>query len=101
MHVALLRMVRAWIGRLRRLPERWLHSRRRSMALAALAAGARPERFLVLCYGNICRSPYAARLLRRELARRNLPGQVREGGFFGPDRPEPFAVLHALADDGF
>lgn len=45
------------------------------------------ERILVLCYGNICRSPYAAAALERELARNSLAAKVSQGGVFGPDRP--------------
>ncbi len=42
----------------------------------------------MLCYGNICRSPYAAARLRQLLEERALDHVVVEsGGFFGPGRP--------------
>lgn len=51
----------------------------------------------MLCYGNICRSPYAAGLIRAAA----LPGLVvREGGFFGPDRPSPDTARSVASERG-
>jgi protein-tyrosine phosphatase len=52
---------------------------------------------LFLCYGNICRSPYAA-----AAARRQLPSGIRVGsaGFFGPDRPAPSEAREVAAERG-
>ncbi len=48
------------------------------------------ERVLVLCYGNICRSPFAG----LDLARRNPKLQVRSAGLFAREGkpPEPGAL---------
>jgi hypothetical protein len=59
------------IRRLRRLArqtlnrvERLLHPWRRRRAIRALTRDGRPGNLLVLCYGNIYRSPYAAARMR-------------------------------------
>src|SRR5205809_858865 len=57
---------------LRHTPDRLLHARRRREARARLAA-RRPASVLVICHGNIWRSPFAAALLARELAPHGLP----------------------------
>lgn len=65
-----------------------LHSQRRKAALHRLAVLGPQREILVLCYGNICRSPYAAAVLARQLNAH--PGiRVTQGGFFGPGRPSP------------
>src|ERR1041385_3980831 len=53
------------LRRLRRVPNRMLHGSRRRAALASLAARPTPANVLVLCNGNIFRSPFAAAALRR------------------------------------
>ena len=83
-----LRGVMGWVRRtLRQASERWLHPFRRGRAQTRLATMPLPERVLVLCYGNICRSPYAAAVLTRSLRECGLSTEVQQGGFFGPDRP--------------
>jgi protein-tyrosine-phosphatase len=63
------------------------HPGRRRAAIRRLQQ-LRPVRsVLVMCYGNICRSPYAAAVLERMVRQANLPVTVTQGGFFGPDRP--------------
>jgi protein-tyrosine phosphatase len=42
---------------------------------------------LVVCHGNICRSPFAAALLRRAWSRSRI--RVDSAGFLGPGRPPP------------
>ncbi len=64
------------LERLRRVAARLRHNSRRKAALAALAARRPPACVLVLCSGNIFRSPFAAAVLRRELKRRGA-GAVR------------------------
>jgi protein-tyrosine-phosphatase len=64
-----------------------LHPSRRRAALARLGQFGAMERVLVLCYGNICRSPYAAMVLSRALTERGVQYPVEQGGFFGPGRP--------------
>jgi protein-tyrosine-phosphatase len=64
------------------------HPWRRARALRRLA---RFDGMAVtfVCYGNICRSPYAE-LRMRELGRRNGGGlSVSSAGFYGPGRPSP------------
>src|SRR5882762_10170494 len=73
--------------RVRRTPERLLHPFRRRKALEALRGRARPRTLLVVCYGNICRSPMAAALLDRDL--RPLGIDVQSAGFIGFNRPAP------------
>jgi protein-tyrosine phosphatase len=60
---------------------------------------ARPIRkLLVVCYGNIYRSPYVAELLRERLANRV---QVRSSGFHPiADRPSPSAHVQMSAQAG-
>jgi len=82
---------------LRNTPDRLLHARRRREARARLAA-RRPASVLVICHGNICRSPFAAALLARELAPHGIP--VTSAGFIGAGRPAPReAVVAAAAHD--
>lgn len=75
------------LQRVRRTPERWLHTMRRRKAGEALRKRPRPKTVLVICYGNICRSPVAAALLRRELQPLNI--DVRSAGIVGFNRPAP------------
>jgi protein-tyrosine-phosphatase len=77
-----------------------LHPVRRYRAHRRLAQ-ARPVReILVLCYGNICRSPYAASYLIRTLRARGLDTSVEQGGFFGPDREAHDTALAVARDRG-
>ena len=71
----------------RRAPDRLLQPLRRRNAIATLRARPRPTNVLVVCYGNICRSPVAGALLARELAPRGIA--VQTAGFFGFNRPAP------------
>ncbi|MHB1287247.1 MAG: arsenate reductase/protein-tyrosine-phosphatase family protein [Leptospirales bacterium] len=56
----------------------------------------RPRRILVLCYGNICRSPYAERFLQDSL--QTFPFEIRSAGFYpetGRTSPESFKEVVA------
>jgi protein-tyrosine phosphatase len=86
------------LSRVRRTPERLLHPLRRRKAVEALRARVRPKTLLVVCHGNICRSPMAAALLARELAA--LDVNVRSGGFIGFNRPAPAEAIGAAARYG-
>jgi len=79
---------------LRHTPDRLLHARRRREARTRLAARRR-DSVLVICHGNICRSPFAAALLARELAPYGIP--VVSAGFIGAGRPAPPEALAAAA----
>ena len=84
--------LRAAYRRARVLVTRVLHPLRRRRAWSALRGAGVPRSVLVLCHGNVCRSPYLEVVLRREL--RAAFGDsarfvVRSAGFVGPDRAVP------------
>ncbi len=87
-----------FLSRLRSAPDRLLHPQRRRRALAALRRRPAPAAVLVICHGNICRSPFAAALLAGRLA----PAGVRVGsaGFIGPNRACPPEAVTAAARRG-
>lgn len=92
------RRLKSLLKRLARLPDRLLHSRRRARARARLSRAApRAESVVFVCYGNICRSPFAARGFEHE-----LPSEARERltvtstGFHPEDgRPSPPEAVRA------
>lgn len=55
---------------------------------------------MVICHGNVCRSPYAAAALRRSLATSSPAVRVESAGFIGPDRAPPPEALASAADRG-
>ncbi len=67
------------------LPDRMLHRRRREEARRRVQQAGRVQNILVVCYGNVCRSPYLEAVLRRGLPTIN----VVSAGFVGPGRPVP------------
>jgi len=74
---------------IRYAPDRLLHRNRERRASEALA-GRSGGRVLVVCHGNICRSPYGEHALRRELAAaREQRWAVESAGFIKPGRPAP------------
>lgn len=78
------------LRRLLELSDRLSHPLRRSRARRALRRAGPWTSVLFLCHGNICRSPFAARVLLDEFARREAPRlDVSSAGFFGPDRASP------------
>jgi protein-tyrosine-phosphatase len=90
------------LTRISRVPDRLLHNGRRRAALAALRGAERaPASVLVICNGNIFRSPFAAAVLRRALELRGL-GRVRveSAGFAGPGRPTPADAVAAAGRRG-
>ena len=74
-------------------PERLFHPFRRRAAIAALSDREPPRSFLVVCHGNICRSPYAAAALRRLVGGGRSP-VIGSAGFIGPPGrlPPPDAI---------
>src|SRR5258708_15102197 len=90
--------MRDLLSSVRRTPERLLHPLRRRKSVDALRARARPKTVLVVCNGNICRSPVAAALLARELAVHGIT--VQSAGFLGFNRPVHPAALAAAAGHG-
>ena len=77
--------------------DRRLHPRRRRRALALLRRPPAPKVVLFVCHGNICRSPFAAAVLRAELGERL---RVESAGFVGPGRPTPAVGVAAAAEHG-
>jgi len=83
---------------LRHAPDRLLHPLRRRAAIRALRARPLPRAILVVCHGNICRSPFAAGLLARTLGRAGV--LVASAGFVGPGRSVPVEGSIAAARRG-
>jgi len=90
--------MRELLRNVRRTPERLLHPLRRRKALDALRARPRPRSLLVICHGNICRSPVAAGLLRRALEPEGIV--VESAGLIGFNRPSPPEALAAAEAHG-
>jgi protein-tyrosine phosphatase len=80
----------------RHLSERFLHRRRHVAVLGRLGCIERPRKILVVCYGNLCRSPYLQAVLQRALP--DLA--VMSAGFHGSDRPVPEASITLSAKRG-
>jgi protein-tyrosine phosphatase len=96
---------RAALARAWHAAQRWLdlalHPVRRQRALARLAARPAPSTVLMVCHGNICRSPYAEVALRAA-----LPDPFRErirvvsAGFLAGERPAPAVAIEVAARRG-
>lgn len=93
-------MVPQLLMRLRRVPARVLHLLRRRQVRATLSGRVAPLSVLVVCHGNICRSPFGAAVLRRKLAGTNGGVRVESAGFIGPDRPCPAQAVAVAARRG-
>lgn len=77
-----------------------LHPWRRERARSRLRTAPPPGTILVICYGNICRSPYAAGALRRLLPGAASAIRVESAGFAGPHRPSPREAIDVAAAHG-
>jgi protein-tyrosine phosphatase len=77
----------------RHAPDRLLHPLRRRAARGELARRIAPGALLVICHGNICRSPFAAAVLRARLA--DTGAWIESAGFFGPGRRSPATAVDA------
>jgi len=84
--------------RLRHAPDRLLHPLRRRAAARALRARPLPRTILVVCHGNICRSPFGAALLSRALGPSGV--LVASAGFVSPGRTVPAEASIAAAHHG-
>ncbi len=91
-------MVAQLLSRLRGVPDRLLHARRRQAALASLLARRPPQHVLAVCNGNIFRSPFTAAVLRRAVGSRGVG--VDSAGFLGPGRPAAPDAVAAAASHG-
>lgn len=78
------------------LPDRLLYRRRHLAARDRLSRMNRPRSLLVVCYGNICRSPYLEAVLKRAMP----DVRVESAGFVGPGRPVPPFALAVSAQRG-
>ena len=75
-------------------PDRVLHEVRRFAARAAAShRGRRPGSILLVCHGDVCRSPFATVILGRWLASARI--SVTSAGFVGPSRKSPPEAIHA------
>lgn len=104
----LLRAARSGVSAARRtvrsvisFADKTAHSARRRRALGRLRRLDGSGGVLVVCYGNVCRSPYAEAVLRRRLALHGLSRlRIESGGFIGPDRSVPGEALQAARRRG-
>lgn len=86
---------------LRHAPDRLLHPLRRRRAERAIRERT-GDRFLIVCDGNICRSPYAAAVLRRRVRQRGpRPVRVRSVGLAGSGRSSPPTAREVARERGF
>ena len=81
---------------IKNLPDRLLHRRRHDAVRARLSRAHTPRKILVVCYGNVCRSPYLQAVLQRDLP----DAQVFSAGFVGAGRAVPDASLAISAKRG-
>ena len=91
-----LRQLKRVYTALHNLPARIRHRSRHAAVRRKLAQIGRPQTLLVVCAGNVCRSPYLEAVLKRD-----LPGvRVASAGFVGFDRPVPRYALEVSAKRG-
>ena len=85
----------------RRLRDRALHPLRAKRVRQQLQ-GYRPRSILVLCHGNVCRSPLLKVSLEKHLAARGCNDiQVHSAGFIGPDRGSPELAIQVAEEMGY
>lgn len=89
----LLAAPRRLVQAIRRVPDRLLHRSRHRDVHRTISSRPRPRRVLVVCYGNICRSPFAALRLQQLVA--PLGVAVESAGFVGEGRPSPAEGIEA------
>jgi protein-tyrosine phosphatase len=78
------------------LTDRMRHGRRHAAIRQKLASMQRPRTLLIVCYGNVCRSPYLGAVLRR-----NMPDiHVASTGFTGTGLTVPPHALVVAARKG-
>jgi protein-tyrosine phosphatase len=82
---------------MRNLPDRMRHATRHKAVQSLLSRMPRPRSILVICYGNVCRSPYLEAVLRCALP----DVSISSAGFSGPGRSVPEFSLTVAAQRGF
>ena len=97
----LVSLARHLARRTRGVAARALAPGRRAVATARIRRTCPIGTIVFVCYGNICRSPYAAAALARALPDA-LRGSVRisSAGLFGPGRPSPDVAVASAAARG-
>ena len=94
---AALAAVRQRYQTMRRMADGLLQPGRHRRALKRLRALEPPARLLVVCHGNICRSPYLQAVLQRELPN----ATIASAGFLRAERPVPDNSRVVSARRGF
>jgi len=83
----------------RHAPDRAFHALRRRAA-AARVRGKVPRSVLFICYGNVCRSPYAAAVFAKLWPAVMPHVTITSAGFVGPGRGSPEPALSAARRRG-
>ena len=91
-------MVAQLLTRLHHTVDHALHPWRHDRVMRRLRATPPVREVLVVCHGNICRSPFAAERLGRALEGYGIV--VRSAGFLGQGRPSPREAVTAAAERG-
>jgi protein-tyrosine-phosphatase len=91
---------RRWLRAVRHSPDRLSHSLRRRALLSRLRREPVPSSILVLCHGNICRSPYAAGRLAQSLRDSCKTILVLSAGFHEAGRCPPDEALSVAFSRG-
>jgi len=74
----------------------------RAKRVRELLKGHRVRSVLVLCHGNICRSPFLQAALTKHLAERGRDDvQIRSAGFIGPGRSSPELAIAVANEMGY
>lgn len=85
-----IRVVRKTTWLVEALTDRVLHPWRRRRAVALLESVGAIDSLIFVCYGNICRSPYAAEVFQSLLPEPLRPMyRVSSAGLWGVHRPSP------------
>jgi protein-tyrosine-phosphatase len=95
--VRIRRTIRKAGASVRHAPDRLLHAYRRTRTLRKLEQAGRVRSVLMVCHGNICRSPFAAALLAHLAREEQIELRVTSAGFVGPRRNPPESALRAAA----
>jgi protein-tyrosine phosphatase len=99
-HGMIPRALRPALRAVRHVPDRVLHRTRRTSLIGRLAEKW-PREIGFVCYGNICRSPYAEAAAARAFNALGPVGpRVWSAGLFGPGRGSPGAAILAARERG-
>ena len=89
-------LIKSHVALIRNLRDRLAHPERQADLPRKLERIGPPKRILVVCAGNVCRSPYLEAVLRRD-----LPDVfISSAGFVGANRPVPPFALEVSASRG-